>query len=755
MTSTTLSNKSILNVLKAEIIRLKSWIIGVPCIALTASLIYSFIFVYNVEDMRRYQVESEFGIKLTNQITDITSNYLPCLLVGGTLGLMVLMLLFTNSAYRSLYDKRKVDLYGSMPITRKEYFVSKTVIGTGIIALSYLACMISVMYTSFSVKSKFAQLDSGHIARTMAVCAVLCFAVFAICTMCAVSAGKSWQYFVLALVNSFCIGRITSLPFVLYSSFVTGASAIGSAVPILVSPIESVFRLEMHVFRYRWIIVSMLAVSAAAFSAAGLIYSKRKNECAAQSISNKFIVYLTLWGVYSIVTYMIIGFLSYKYKPSEIAKTILIILAISAAVTVVGGGILCKKSFFKPAGLVQFACFFVILSVLSVTYVNVKSEPPKTDEIESVTTYDRICNYSYGYDSMLYLNYDSGKIETTKTGEYKEPNTIDSIVNLHTRIIEASKKDGLEIRGIGYERIVKYKLKDGREKTLYFDNSSYEAFEYLIKATDEYKKELPIFDEKAENLIGISLSNDIETDYSDITNKAKQYYSAFTKDLMLQSEEDLKTIYTNSGSNGFGKNYVNLYFIDEDLSKEERNRILSMPREELAKLVQSDLNEESGIIYITVDFTQNDKNIMKLLRRDGFVPESASDSEITPDNIQTIYQIDINSYDGINISNSLYGPPLGKFGKEVLARNAYDLVGSEPITDEKDIKELIEKTQFDKDQTKLVEESLAELKENLDESNYYDDYLIGKAYFAVTKDGKYSRLMFVPLEKAQLVRDYY
>lgn len=751
MTSTTLSNKSLFNVMKAEIIRLKSWIIGVPSVALIVSLVYSFIFVFNVEDARRYQVESEVGIKLTNQIIDITGSYLSFILVGGTLGLMVLMLLFTNSAYRSLYDKRKVDLYGSMPITRKEYFTSKTVIGTGIIALSYLACMISVLYTSLAVKSKFAQIDLGHIARTMAVCAVLCFAVFAICTMCAVSAGKSWQYFVLALVNSFCIGRIISLPFVIYSSFVKGSSAIGTAVPALVSPIEAVFRLEMHVFRYRWIIACMLAISVAAFSTASLIYSKRKNECAAQSISNKFIVYLTLWGVYSIVTYMVIGIL--PYKASELAKTVLITLAIGAAVSVVGGGILCKKSFFKPASLVQFVCFFVILSVLSVAYLNVKSEPPKTDEIESVTTYDRICNYSYGYDSMLYLNYNRGKIETTKTGEYKDSKTFDNIVKLHTKIIEASKKDDLEIRGIGYEKIVKYKLKDGREKTLYFDNSSYETFEYLLKATDEYKKELPIFDEKAENLIGISLSNDILTDYSDITSKAKQYYSAFTKDLMLQSEEDIKAIHTNPDSNGFGKYYVNLYFLDEDLSKEERSRILSMPKEEFATLIQSD-TDESGIIHVTVDFTQNDKNIMKLLRRDGLVPEKASDSEITPDNIQALYEIDIASYDGINISNAFYGPPSGKFGKEVLARNAYDLVVAELITDEKDIKELIEKTQFDKDQTKLVEESLAALKDNINKSNYYDNYLIGKAYFAVTKDGKYSCLMFVPLEEAKLVSEY-
>ena len=102
---------------------------------------------------------------------------------------------FAISAFRFLYSRRQSDFYLSLPVTRRTFYFVKWVIGELVLLLAFCGAGIGCWLLPQLIPRKWhVQLDAGYGLRLLTVAFAAAAAFYCVCLLCAVTAGKVWQY---------------------------------------------------------------------------------------------------------------------------------------------------------------------------------------------------------------------------------------------------------------------------------------------------------------------------------------------------------------------------------------------------------------------------------------------------------------------------------------------------------------------------------------------------------------------------------
>ena len=113
---------------------------------------------------------------------------------------------FAISAFRFLYSRRQSDFYLSLPVTRRTFYFVKWVIGELVLLLAFCGAGIGCWLVPQLIPRKWhVQLDAGYGLRLLAVAFAAAAAFYCICLLCAVTAGKVWQYWTLLIGIGGCL----------------------------------------------------------------------------------------------------------------------------------------------------------------------------------------------------------------------------------------------------------------------------------------------------------------------------------------------------------------------------------------------------------------------------------------------------------------------------------------------------------------------------------------------------------------------
>lgn len=170
---------------------------------------------------------------------------------------------FAISAFRFLYSRRQSDFYLSLPVTRRTFYFVKWVIGELVLLLAFCGAGIGCWLLPQLIPRKWhVQLDAGYGLRLLAVAFAAAAAFYCICLLCAVTAGKVWQYWTLLIGIGGCLplGLISYAE--LFPAFLSGLNQQPVRIVALVSPIAYVPFGVQGVFDFRYLLLAALLVGA-------------------------------------------------------------------------------------------------------------------------------------------------------------------------------------------------------------------------------------------------------------------------------------------------------------------------------------------------------------------------------------------------------------------------------------------------------------------------------------------------------------
>ena len=239
---------------------------------------------------------------LMNQDTDTVAAQDQTVRIFGSIALFLSATImagafFAISAFRFLYSRRQSDFYLSLPVTRRTFYFVKWVIGELVLLLAFCGAGIGCWLLPQLIPRKWhVQLDAGYGLRLLAVAFAAAAAFYCICLLCAVTAGKVWQYWTLLIGIGGCLplGLISYAE--LFPAFLSGLNQQPVRIVALVSPIAYVPFGVQGVFDFRYLLLAALLVGAVSFFAGMFFYRRRSGECAEQTLSTPVVYVLATTG---------------------------------------------------------------------------------------------------------------------------------------------------------------------------------------------------------------------------------------------------------------------------------------------------------------------------------------------------------------------------------------------------------------------------------------------------------------------------
>lgn len=469
-----------------------------------------FISLLHINYNYSYYIEQE----KINNITEIFSDQcIPIFTVFCAFEAIILI----GIMFRGIYSKRASDFYFSLPIKRGAWFNANFVFGFINFAVSYAIFYIAniVAVKSGVIKAfRFFDFQAGAFLKYVLMSFAVTIMFYAIFAMCAVVAGRIWQYILLCVVSSVIL-YILILGFLCYINTIYGfwfnlseANTV-SAVALAISSITDISA---------WKCFASAAVQFAVFYIAGyLSFKKRKAEVAENGLSGKVLpAVLTTVGFLGEVFFCLgIG--------NEVSLVIRIIAAVMlvAVTAVVLSAVFFRKAMSKPV-LVSVIGTLVI-SALCVFSVQVLSEKsfvyniPEKDEIESVT----VRSYSNdGSSNVAEILYGRGYIELSDSFEkdmcfdrdkyeFSTDEAKEKTIQLHQKILSDETRNNVysedDYNGSVSIRI-EYKLQNGEIINRFYSVSTKDVVdEYtdLLK-TDEGTEQLGIIEFMPKDILFIT-----------------------------------------------------------------------------------------------------------------------------------------------------------------------------------------------------------------------------------------------------------
>ena len=204
---------------------------------------------------------------LMNQDTDTVAAQDQTVRIFGSIALFLTAAtimagaFFAISAFRFLYSRRQSDFYLSLPVTRRTFYFVKWVIGELVLLLAFCGAGIGCWLVPQLIPRKWhVQLDAGYGLRLLTVAFAAAAAFYCICLLCAVTAGKVWQYWSLLIGFGGCLplGLISYAE--LFPAFLSGLNQQPVRIVALVSPIAYVPFGVQGVFDFRYLLLAALLV---------------------------------------------------------------------------------------------------------------------------------------------------------------------------------------------------------------------------------------------------------------------------------------------------------------------------------------------------------------------------------------------------------------------------------------------------------------------------------------------------------------
>ncbi len=368
--------------------------------------------------------------------------------------------------FRGIYSKRASDFYFSLPVKRGAWFNADFLFGVISFAVSYaIFCISSIIVINSNMlrQFRFVNLEAGCFLKYAFMSFTALIVVYTVFVMCAVIAGRMWQYILLSFISSLAL-YAGAAGFICYLNTVYGFwlnlenSYIASAVSLAFSGIS-----DFSVLKFFF----AAAVQFAVFYVVGyLSFKKRKAEVAENKLSGKLLPIVLTVTCFLAEIFVCLGI------GNEVAFSGRIIAAIImvSVTALILSAVFFRKAFSKPVFISLLGA--VILSALTIfsvqlipekIYVNVA---PEADEIEAVSIYDYNALGSSDITDLLYgINYlnisDESEVRNYKflTDEAKE-----KAVELHKKLLSEKTRNNSNGFDEGGDTTlgIEYRLKNGK-----------------------------------------------------------------------------------------------------------------------------------------------------------------------------------------------------------------------------------------------------------------------------------------------------
>ena len=368
--------------------------------------------------------------------------------------------------FRGIYSKRASDFYFSLPVKRGAWFNADFLFGVISFAVSYaIFCISSIIVINSNMlrQFRFINLEAGCFLKYAFMSFTALIVVYTVFVMCAVIAGRMWQYILLSFISSLAL-YAGAAGFICYLNTVYGFwlnlenSYIAAAVSLAFSGISDFSVLKFFL---------AAAVQFAVFYVVGyLSFKKRKAEVAENKLSGKLLPIVLTVTCFLAEIFVCLGI------GNEVAFSGRIIAAIImvSVTALILSAVFFRKAFSKPVFISLLGA--VILSALTIfsvqlipekIYVNVA---PEADEIEAVSIYDYNALGSSDITDLLYgINYlnisDESEVRNYKflTDEAKE-----KAVELHKKLLSEKTRNNSNGFDEGGDTTlgIEYRLKNGR-----------------------------------------------------------------------------------------------------------------------------------------------------------------------------------------------------------------------------------------------------------------------------------------------------
>ncbi len=366
--------------------------------------------------------------------------------------------------FRGIYSKRASDFYFSLPVKRGAWFNADFLFGVISFAVSYaIFCISSIIVINSNMLRQFRFVEAGCFLKYAFMSFTALIVVYTVFVMCAVIAGRMWQYILLSFISSLAL-YAGAAGFICYLNTVYGFwlnlenSYIASAVSLAFSGISDFSVLKFFL---------AAAVQFAVFYVVGyLSFKKRKAEVAENKLSGKLLPIVLTVTCFLAEIFVCLGI------GNEVAFSGRIIAAIImvSVTALILSAVFFRKAFSKPVFISLLGA--VILSALTIfsvqlipekIYVNVA---PEADEIEAVSIYDYNALGSSDITDLLYgINYlnisDESEVRNYKflTDEAKE-----KAVELHKKLLSEKTRNNSNGFDEGGDTTlgIEYRLKNGR-----------------------------------------------------------------------------------------------------------------------------------------------------------------------------------------------------------------------------------------------------------------------------------------------------
>lgn len=528
-TKTNSKSNSLLKLVKCNLLS-NLPLISIYTLALFIILIVGLIMIGN--NAKAVRIESYLSYIYSSYVQEMTTNFLskafayilPCFI-------SVFTIIVCASLFSVYHNKRKLDMYASMPVTKANMFLSRYITGILIVLIPLIilsAISFCLANALFSVSfSDIASIISNDLIN-MVVTSIAIFSMYSFfCMICGtvvhtliafMSINLGYPLIVTIIIESiyqFIPGMSNY-----YDETLSYSSVIGTFSPLLGANYQSFTDTQQPMLLniIFWIVISVV------FTVLAVIFSKKfKSEYAQESflypLAKYIIMFFTVTACGITVGYISLSYGAYDVSPiilmfvfiffSTLASFVLITLIFNKTVK----GIIKYSPIFISAFIITTATYLII----GTGAFGMDTYVPNVDDIESISfemtdEYDTINidnmdidEYMENYGDWFFDSSSGEKVVKTKNPFITDRDVIENTAKAHKLIVDDIHeksggfylfKDDKHYSDDNYIIFLhlEYTLKNGKKVERTYLRSDYKegpALEYLNKAysSDAYKNQ--------------------------------------------------------------------------------------------------------------------------------------------------------------------------------------------------------------------------------------------------------------------------
>lgn len=555
--------------------------------------------------------------------------------------------------FREIYSKRACDFYFSAPVKRGTYFTASYLFGAVLNVVSMVIPVAIFVVALKGVNSQVFVFDEKVIATIFCGAVLALLAIYSAFIMCAVTAGRKFQYFLLSLICLFCPAiAISGIDAKLNSiwGYFNEKNIYGFISPPI-NAANAVFSYDTKYYSFVFIISVVEIIGM--FAAGYLVFKNRKAEVAEVSLTGKILPYFLL-GLFVLSGFM--------FTDTVSNNLVTVIVGIIFAVI---SGLLFSKIFYRKwftkitaitTGAVCAACVIFVCSIYLPSYDNYVKYIPDADEVESIELTDVYgINENDLVSRLMFMGaYDSDELYIdSDTVTIKSKQGIEDAMNLHKNTVSDDAISNTQHFQLGvddllfgtdsyyptYGYTITYNLKDGNQvKRTYSVGTAYveDALLQLFRNKEVITQSYYAYSNTDDILLMTSIDNDYNYSYEyyeyddviteDITqddydysenydyseteksvmtvDQAIEFIDIYSDDTITVDEDDFRIVLTGMyesilSSVSFTDDYkepsynVNIYYIDPSATEEQRKTLKSMTSQEILSLYEKDVYSDN------------------------------------------------------------------------------------------------------------------------------------------------------------------